>query len=86
VSEKHHKPKPPGGGRDRPAELNGNAITAVGAKSLYHRARRGALVLCDADRQLLATLPDDKRHLVKRAMRHRPGITAAEALNAVRDA
>ena len=86
MSEKHHKPKPPAGGRDRPAELNGNAITAVGAKNLYHRARRGALVLSDADRQLLATLPDDKRDLVKRAMRHRPGITAAEALNALRDA
>jgi hypothetical protein len=85
VSERHHKPKPPAGGRDRPAELNGN-FTAVGAKSLYHRARRGALVLSDADRQLLATLPDDTRDLVKRAMRHRPGITAAEALNALRDA
>ena len=86
MSEKHHKPKPLGSGRSRPAELNGNAITAVGAKNLYHRARRGALVLSDADHQLLATLPDDKRDLVKRAMRHRPGITAAEALNALRDA
>jgi hypothetical protein len=86
VSEKHHKPKAPAGGRDRQGELNGNAITAVGAKSPYHRARRGALVLSDADRQLLATLPDDKRDPVKRAMRHRPGITAAEALNALRDA
>jgi hypothetical protein len=27
--------------------------------------------LSDADRQLLATLPDDERDLVKRAMRHR---------------
>jgi hypothetical protein len=86
VSEKHQKPKTLAGGRDRPAGLNGKATTAVGAKSRYHRAQRGALVLSDADRQLLATLPDDKRDLVKRAMRHRPGITAAEALNALRDA
>jgi len=44
------------------------------------------VVSADADRAVLAALPDSERVMVKDVMRQHAGLTAVEALKALRDA
>ena len=46
---------------------------------------KAALVLTDDDRAVLSSLPDDERAMVEDMMRRHAGLTAAEALQALRD-
>jgi hypothetical protein len=52
------------------------------------RGRNGAkaLVLTHDDRRVLAELSDDERAMVEQVLRNHPGLTAAEALEALRQA
>jgi len=48
------------------------------------KPKRAALVLTDDDRAVLSSLPDDERARVEDMMRRHAGLTAAEALQALR--
>jgi hypothetical protein len=48
------------------------------------KPKRAALVLTDDDRVVLSSLPDDERARVEDMMRRHAGLTAAEALQALR--
>jgi len=48
------------------------------------KPKRAALVLTDDDRAVLSSLPDDERARVEDTMRRHAGLTAAEALQALR--
>ena len=48
------------------------------------KPKKAALVLTDGDRAVLSSLPDDERAMVEDLMRRRAGLTAAEALQALR--
>ena len=48
------------------------------------KPKRAALVLTDDDRAVLSSLPDGERAMVEDMMRRRAGLTAAEALQALR--
>ena len=48
--------------------------------------RKAALVLTDDDRAVLSSLPEDERAMVEDMMRRHAGRTAAEALQALREA
>ncbi len=45
---------------------------------------RHEMVLSDADRELLASLPADERELIDRVMRQDPRLTVEKALQALR--
>jgi len=47
---------------------------------------KAALVLTDDDRAVLSSLPEDERAVVEDIMRRHAGRTAAEALQALREA
>jgi len=47
--------------------------------------KEAALVLTDDDRAVLSSLPDGERAMVEDMMRRRAGLTAAEALQALRE-
>jgi hypothetical protein len=49
------------------------------------KPKKAALVLTDDDRAMLSSLPDDKRAMVEDMMRRRAGLTAVEALQALRE-
>jgi hypothetical protein len=49
------------------------------------KPKKAALVLTDDDRAVLSSLPDDERAMVEDMMRRHAGLTAAEALQALRD-
>jgi hypothetical protein len=48
------------------------------------KPKKAALVLTDDDRAVLSILPDDERAMVEDMMRRHAGLTAAEALQALR--
>jgi hypothetical protein len=48
------------------------------------KPKRAALVLTDDDRAVLSSLPDDERARAEDMMRRHAGLTAAEALQALR--
>ena len=50
------------------------------------KPKKAALVLTDDDRAVLSSLPDDKRAMVEDMMRRHAGLTATEALQALRAA
>jgi hypothetical protein len=47
--------------------------------------KKAALVSTDDDRAVLSSLPDDERAMVEDMMRRYAGLTAAEALQALRE-
>ena len=49
------------------------------------KPKKAALVLTDDDRAVLSSLPDDKRAMLEDMMRRHAGLTAAEALQALRE-
>jgi len=49
------------------------------------KPRKAALVLTNDDRSVLSSLPDDERALVEDMMRRHAGLTAGEALQALRE-
>ncbi len=49
------------------------------------KPKKAALVLTHEDRAMLSSLPDDERAMVEDFMRRHAGLTAAEALQALRE-
>jgi hypothetical protein len=54
--------------------------------TVKRKPKKAALVLTEADRAVLVDLPDDERAMVEDVMRQFAGLTAAEALAALRHA